>query len=513
MPLLKKGILLPVKGTDFSVPASFVDDRNGFAYNMRYDKGLLRKRPGKTQQGAQTPDSDQVTGYGVLETSDGSKYLLRSSKRKIQYLTGAGAWSTISIISYTGGDSDFFDFANVSESNLIISTNYVNAMYKWTGSGNQVLLGGSPPKAKYLTYLSPYVLAAYTDDGASVEPWRVAWSDTGNPEAWSGGNSGERLLSDEPSVIQNIKKLNEFAAVYKKDSLWLGRKVDPPDIFRFDNIMTGIGLAAPRCLADAEGRHYFMSANDFHVWNGLRHDSIGAPVREHIFSRINRSNLNRCFAIHVQTLYEIWFFIAVSGDSWPTEVWKYNYKLGFWYQDTCDGITAGARWENTSIITWDTAVGTWDEQQIAWDEASQGANAEQIMLGNSAGLSAYVDYTTTNDFGVAVSARFESKDFIADTMEVSERWLQLDVWAKGPGKLYVDYSSDFGDNWTNIPYTSSQAYVDLNSVITKYRFYFDLWAENIRFRFRNAETSETFYLQGFYPWYLTREETEPYRSS
>lgn len=513
MPLLKKGVLLPVKGTDFSVPSSFVDDRNGFAYNLRYDKGLLRKRPGKTQQGAQTPDSDQITGYGVLETSDGSKYLLRSSKRKIQALnTGTGVWTTISIISYAGGDNDFFDFANVPASNLIISTNYVNAMYKWTGSGNQALLGGTPPKAKYLTYLSPYVLAAFTDDGVSVEPWRVAWCGTGTPEVWSGGNSGEAILDDEPSVIQNIKKLNEFAAVYKKSSLYIGRKVDAPDIFRFDCIKTGLGLAAPRCIADA-GNHYFMSENDFHVWNGLRVDDIGAPVREHIFSRINRANLNRCFAVHVQTLYEIWFFIAVSSDSWPTEVWKYNYKLGFWYQDTCDGITAGVKWENTNVTTWDAAIGTWDQAQISWDEASQSQNAEQIMLGNSLGLSAYVDYSTTNDFGVPVSARFESKDFVAETMERSERWLQLDVWAKGPGKLYIDYSDDYGDSWTNIPYQAAQSYIELDGTMRKYEMYFDVWAEHVRFRFRNEEDSETFYLKGFYAWYLNREEVRSYRSA
>lgn len=513
MPLLKKGVPLPVKGTDYSAPSKFLDDRNGFAVNMRYDKALLRKRPGKTQIGAQTPDSDQIMGYGVLQTSDGSKYLLRASKRKIQALSGSNTWGTISIISFTGGDDDFFDFANVPESDLIISTNYLDAMYKWDGSGNQTVLGGTPPKAKYITYLSPYVLAAYTDDGVSVEPWRVAWSDTGNPENWTTGNSGEAVLGDEPSVIQNIKKLNEYVAVYKKESLWLGRKVDTSDIFLFDNIMTGIGLASPRCIADAEGRHYFMSANDFHSWNGFTVLSIGSPVREYIFGRINRSKMNRCFAMHIQTLYEIWFFIVISGNDWPTEVWKYNYKLDRWDQDTCDSITAATRWESTHILTWDEAVGTWDSQQISWDEASQSQNAEQTVFGDSVGLSSYLDYTTVDDLGVAVSAYFESKDYVADKLEISKRWLELHVWAKGPGKLYVDYSTDFGENWTNIPYQESQVYIDLNSIITKYELYFDVWAEKVRFRFRNAESGETFYLESFYPMYLEREEIRTYRSS
>lgn len=516
MPLLKKGVLLPIEGVNFAIPSTFIKDRNAFAVNMRYEKGLLRKRPGKTDVGAVVPDAgDQIMGYGVLQHSSGTKHLVRGSKRRIQRLnTGTNTWETISIISFAGGDEDFWSFANVTESNLLIATNYVNPMYKWSGSGNQALLAGSPPKAKYLTYVSPYLLAAYTNDGATTEPWRVAWADTDNPEVWTGGNTGEALVTDEPSVIQNIAKLNNFAAVYKKDSLAIGIKVDPPDVFRFETIKTGVGLASPRAFADANGQHYFMGMNDFHVWNGIRVESVGDAVREHVFSRINRTKINRCFSIHVQELSEVWFFILTSSDTWPTEVWKYNYKLGFWYYDTCSGITAGAKFENTSSVDWNSAVGTWDQAQIAWDEAAISAAWEEIMFGTSDGFSTKLDYATTNDRGVAVEGKFESKDFVAEGPQYDRgsRWLKLDIWAKGPGKLYVDYSTDFGDTWTSIPYQSSQTYADLDEVMTKREWYFDIWAEHIRFRFRNSESSETFYLQQFYPYHLVREEINTYRS-
>ena len=512
--LLRKGVLLPAKGVNFAIPSTFVEDQQAFAENMRYDKGLMRKRPGKTTVGAQTPNSDQIMGYGLLQLSSGSKHLVRASKRSIQRLnTGTTTWETISIVSFTSGDEDFFSFANVTEANRLVSTNFKEAPYKWGGSGNQALLGGSPPKAKYAAYLTPYLLLAYTDDGVSVEPWRAAWCDTDNSEVWSGGNSGEALLTHEPSPIQNIAKLNEYAAVYKKDSLYAGIRVDPPDIFRFgDPVKTGVGLAAPKAFAEAEGFHYFMSSNDFYRWNGNRLEPIGAAVREHIFSRINKSKIARCFALHVQEQTEVWFFILTSSDSWPTEVWKYNYRFGFWYFDECAGITAGIKWENSTSITWNDIVGTWDQQQTSWDGFSTGVGTEEIMLGNSAGLSAKLDYTTTNDFGSAVEGRFISKDFIADSNELGARWMRLDLWAKGPGKLYVDYSDDFGSNWTNIPWQSSQSYADLTGVIAKYEWYFDVWANNIRFRMRNAESNETFYLQQFFPYYLNRGEEVTYRS-
>lgn len=512
-PLLRKGVLLPAKGVDFSIPSTFIEDQKSFAQNMRYDKGLLRKRPGKTVQGLVTPDGDQVMAYGYLQHSSGSKHLVRASKRRIQrWNTATSTWQTISIITYNSGDEDFFSFANVTESNLLVSSNYVDAMYKWNGSGNQALLGGTPPKAKYITYVTPYLLAAYTDDGVTVEPWRVAWSDTDNPQVWSGGNSGEALITDEPSVIQNIAKLNEFVAVYKKESLAVGIKVDPPDIFRFETIKTGIGLASPRGFSDAEGQHYFMGLNNFHVWNGVRVESIGDQIREYVFSRVNRSKIKRCFSTHVQELSEVWFFIITSGGSWPTEVWKYNYKLGFWFFDTCDNITSGIKWENTTTLDWDSSIGTWDQQQITWDDSSIGSAWEEIMLGASDGFSAKVDYTTTNDRGVAVEGLFTSKDFTADSQEFGARWLKFDVWAKGPGKLYLAYSTDFGDTWVSVAYNSSQAYVDLDEVMTKYEWYFDVWAKHIRFRLKNAESGETFYIEKFFPYYVNREEIAAFRS-
>mgnify|MGYP001597121642 CR=1 FL=1 len=503
MPLLRKGVLLPAKGVNFAIPSTFVEDQQAFAENMRYDKGLMRKRPGKTTVGAQTPNSDQIMGYGLLQLSSGTKHLVRASKRVIQRLiTASNTWETISIVTFTSGDEDFFSFISVPEENRLISINYKEAPYKWGGSGNQVLLGGSPPKAKYGAYLTPYTLLAYTDDGTTVEPWRIAWGDTNNSEVWTGGNSGEALVTDEPSIIQNIAKLNEFAAVYKKDSLVVGIKADPPDVFRFETVKTGIGLAAPRAYADAEGQHYFMSRNDFHVWNGVRVDSIGAAVREHIFGRISTSKLARCFALHVQEQSEIWFFILTSSDTWPSEVWKYNYKFGFWYYDTIAiSITAGIKWERTSSLTWNDLTGTWDQQQVTWDGYSTASGSEEIMLGTSTGLSAKLDYTLTNDQGSTVAAAFISKDFSADGYELGARWLRLDIWAKGPGKIYVDYSTNYGSNWVNIPYQSAQAYADLTGVIAKYEWYFDIWAERVRFRMRNAESNETFYLQQFYPYY------------
>lgn len=506
MPLLRKAVLLPVEGLDYSKPATFISDRASFPKNMRFDRSELAKKPGKTKYGSiAISDATQIMGLGKLETNTGLKYLYRVSKAKLEkYNTTTGAWDDVGGGSdFSGGDDDFFSFAVCSENKYIAVTNYINVIRKHTGSGNTTALGGSPPKCKFMEYLSPYLLLAYTNDGVNPNPWEVQWCDTGDPEDWTGGNSGSEVCADEPSPIRQIKKLNEFAAVYKRESLWLGRKVDTSAVFNFEMIRSGIGLGASRALVDVNGVHHFMGLNDFYKWNGADHDSIGDPaVRDEVFSKISRDKIGRCFAIHIKELTEVWFFIVTSGNSWPTEIWKYNYRNGFWYFDTCNQLTSAIVWEKTSSESWADQTTTWDTTLGAWDDAMRIGDWEEVVFGRNDGHTLQLDYSTVNDDGGAVEGWVISKDFTGDKLEFYKRWLQLDVWAKGltGDTLKVSYSTDRGNTWKSI------SNITLTNAHAKYELYFDVVSERIRFKFMNNGSGETFYLRNFYPYYLGRAQ-------
>mgnify|MGYP001606332652 CR=1 FL=1 len=512
MPFLRKGILMPVEGVDWSKPSTFISDTSGYPQNMRFLANEICKRPGKSLYGATAiSDATQIMGLGVLELPT-LKYLIRASKTQLErYNTTTLIWDSILTTPLSGGDEDFVSFANVTESKFIAFTNGVDKIRKWTGSGNNSALGGNPPLAKYMTYLSPYLVIAYVTEGGDIKPWKIRWCDTDAPETWTGGNAGSALIASEPSAIQNIMKLNEYIATYKEESLWLGVKVGTSDIFEFNCMKTGIGLSAPRCVIDFEGKHAFMGHNDFYVWNGIREESIGGPIRDLVFPSLDRSKLKRCFGLHIKNLTEVWFFILTTGQTWPTEVWKYNYRTGFWYYDTCSNLTAAVAWKKITTESWDDDTpGDWDSAIDVWDAGEVMQDWEEVMFGNSAGNTLKLDYSTTNDLGVAVSSMFETKDYTMDVLEFYKRWLQLDVWVRGStnAKLYVDYSDDYGDTWTNIPYTSSTAYITLSATTQLFRLYFDIVADHIRFRFRNAESGEIFYLRNFYPYYLASAEVK-----
>jgi len=477
MPLLRIPVLLPSMGMDYSRPATLIDNANCFPQNMSFSRGDITKRAGRSLFGDTAISGAPVMGYGTFYMGSGARHILRVSTNNLEkYNELTNVWDDIAVTPFSGDADDYFAFATVAESDLIAISNGVDNIRKWTGSGNQQLLGGTPPICKTMCYLSPYLILGNLIESGTPNPWKVAWCDTANPEIWTGGNSGSELLSDESSEIVRLKKLNEYAAAYKKDSLWLGR-LDVSDVISFDCVKTGIGIVSKNAVAEAEAVHYFMGYNDFYSWDSSGITPIGKGVRDEVFSTIDKTQLHKCFAVHAKDTTEIWFAVVTTGQTYPTQIWKYNYRYGIWYFDTIANITAGIEFEGNAF-------------------------AERTILGDSSGYSYRVDPTAHNDNGVAISSYVITKDFVADKFEYEKRWLQIDLWAYGSATLYVDYSIDRGTTWTSL----SSATLEASMPIFPITLWFDVVSSHIRFRFRNAGDGEYFYLRKFFPYYLGREE-------
>ncbi len=499
MPFLRKPALLPVKGINLSIPSSYLPDGFGFPQNLQYFRGELRNRDGKTKLGGQTLGNKKVLHLGTQQVSTGVLRLFRMTTTNIQkFNTVTSVWDDITGIDMTGSESDFFSDTVVTESDLYLFTNRgIDPIRKYDGSGNTANLGGSPPKARYLAYLSPYVLLAFTESGGNAFPTKVQWSDTGQPEVWSGGNSGSQLLSNDPSHIRQMKTLKDTVMVYKELAVWRGRKVATSDIFDFVPFASGKGLYAPRSVADDGENHYYMGNFDFHINNGIRVIDIGKPVREYIFNRLNRSKNETCHAIHVEQYKEIWFFITLSGLDWPTEVWKYSYENDFWYFDTVQNIICANVFKQVNTLTWNDTIGTWNEQVTIWDDQQGDASAPLTVFGHDTAVTSRLDNSLITDLGSDVEAKLETRDYTgldAGGIERDVRWLQFDIWARGrTAKFY--YSLDEGSTWVFVSENT------LESTTTKSTFWFDTIAEKIRFRIILNGT-----LRSFQPYYLDAGE-------
>lgn len=504
MPFLKKAELQPVKGMNFSLPSTYLPEGYHFPQNMQYARGEMTKRHGKSVLGGVSLGAHQILHLGIFEQTSGTVKLVRHTKKNVQvYNPVSGIWEDFTGLDLTGSDTDYYDHAVVAELDMYLFVNKrIDAPRKMLDATNSTLLGGSPPKASCVEYMTPYVLMGDLEVGGNDFPYEIRWCDTGDPETWAGGNAGGVLLSDEPSSIRRIKKLKSYAMVYKEKSLYRGYQVGSPDIFNFTCLSLGKGLYAPRCVADDGNFHYYMGLQDFYLNDGIRSESFGTPVREYIFSRLNRSVNTACHAIHVEQYKEIWFFIATTGFSLPNEVWKFNYDLNFWYFDTVESSICSAMYKQTSFITWDSTPRTWDEQVGNWDKQSGVTDAPLPVFGFDDGFVGKLDENVVDDFEVAVDSHLDTKDYsgvLAGGLERDTRFLQVDVWARGDS-LRLYYSSDYGTTWNFVSEN------DLGPTIEKSTFWFDVVAKHIRFRLEQKGLRKKLVIRSLQSYYVDSGE-------
>lgn len=504
MPFLRKAELMPVKGIDRSIPSTYLPEGNAFPENMTYLQGEMKKRDGTTTFGDVAIGGHKILHLATFETSTGIVYFIRHTRYNIEkYNTGSSAYDDITGSDMSGAETDYFSSAVITEDDVYVFTNYTDNIRKWTAAGNTQLLGGSPPKARYIEYMTPYLLLANVEESGTALPTKVRWSDTGDIENWTTGNSGSQLLTHEPSAIRGMRQMGDFIFFYKEKSIYRGRQVSSSDVFSIEPFDFDKGLYSPRTVVNAEGVHFYMGLNDFYMNNGIRVNPIGAAVREFIFNRLNREKNTSCHALYNSPLKEIWFFITISGQSLPTEIWKYRYDLGFWYKDSIQNVITAAEYKIVTSLTWDTAPGVWNGQTVSWDDMSGQADAPAIIIGRDDGYTYRFNPRTHNDKGSPFTGKLETRDFTGLPpagngkigIEEDQRWLQLDLWAKGSSvKIY--YSTDFGESWTYIKEFT------LTAAVAKYTCYFDIISPTIRFKFENEKSEGNFTIRSFVPYYL-----------
>lgn len=499
MPFLKQAELQPVKGMNFSTPSNYLPDGYVFPQNMQYNRGELGKRFGKSVLGDVSLGALPVLHLGIFEQSSGTVKLVRHTRKNIEvFNSGTGLWNDFTGLDMTGTDTDFYDHTVVTELDMYIFVNSrIDAPRKILDATNSVALGGSPPKAACIEYMTPYVLLGDIESGDRF-PYEVQWCDTGAPEVWSGGNSGGDLLSDEPSAIRRIKKLRNYAMVYKEKSLYRGFQVGSPDIFDFSCLGLGKGIYAPRSIADDGEIHYYMGLQDFYKCDAIRSESFGAPVRDYIFSRLNRDASNSCHAIHVEQYKEIWFFITTTGYTMPNEVWKYNYALDFWYFDTVQNAICSAMYKQTGFSTWDNALRSWDAQLGNWDKQAGVKEAPLPVFGFDTGFTGKHDENVVDDFDQAVESHIDTRDYTGVSslgLERDLRFVQVDVWARGTS-LRLSYSLDYGTTWTFVSENT------LGATIEKTTFWFDVMAKHIRFRLEQNGQGKRFFVRSLQSYYV-----------
>lgn len=498
--LSKKGSILLARGIDVSLPGEYIEDQSVTdAVNVNLDSGIISKRKGMTAVGETIGGTDLQIMKGIFFRREDVDYNVRVGLDKIEkYNTGTDAWDDISGTTLTGDTTDLISMAlpTLSGKRILCITNGIDPIQKWTGSGNTSDLGGTPPRAKFIQEYKTYLVAAHILGGTDI-PQRIQWSDTADPENWSTGNAGAIDLIEDGKDITGMNLYGNYLAVHKETSIYLGYLISTTYIFKFDRKNTGVGTVANNSIVNLPtNEQCFVALDGIRAFNGISAPLINAPINDEIRRIINKEFAYRSWGILKKEKDEAWFGIPTGSEEVPQTIYKYNYVKQNIYKDVRSDVTACWVGSADESLTWDQMSGTWDSQDLSWNDTAVAVNADEIYFGNTLGFTYKEDVTSTDDYGNAINAYVDSKDFQAGQEDIC-RWSELQLWAKGSGTLSVEYSLDEGETWTtvsNSPVTLNAEYPTYDSPIM---LYFDIVSSKIRFRFSNNTSTDTFSIKQF----------------
>ena len=398
----------------------------------------------------------------------------------------ASATGLFSLVSTYAGTSMRPIYTTISKDLLIVADG--TAVVKKYDGTTWASLGGLTTPAVIRTgkvvldFWSHLLLMNNTEAGTAV-PYRVRWSDTGDPEQWTTGNTGFQDLTDPPGSIEAAGKIADRAYVYKERSIWEGIYVGYPRILIFSPVVDGMGIVAPDTLIKVSGVHAFLGNDAFYIFDGKTPLSISDDVNNMLFgyeSLLTPNSINKSYAAYIEPIHEIWLAVPVLDSTVPNYIFRYNIsKKSWWHKYYPKKVYCLGRsgWEEGVVATWADLAGDWTVQNWRWADPAEKTAFPITLLATvetSKGLVKKVNPDTASDEGTYQEAYWETPDYCPSILT---RWVEYQVEARGTGSVELLYNTNGGEG----TYTS----LGTKAVTTEFSFLkwtFDLSKISMRFR-------------------------------
>lgn len=224
-------------------------------------------------------------GFIAAIDDAGSVYNIAGHGTQLRRRNGS-AWTDISSGTYATASDSRWEF--VKWGNQIIASNYVDAMQVATiGSGSFAALGGSPPKAKYITTMGKqdqFLVAGYLDVSGTAFPQRVRWPGIGTTTSWtvSAATQADQQDLSNCSEIRGLAGF-DYLTVLTDRGIWRGDYVGPPTIIDFSEVEKGRGCAFPGVFGTWGRLVLFLWEDGFYVFDGSGVTPIGAEKVNRFF--------------------------------------------------------------------------------------------------------------------------------------------------------------------------------------------------------------------------------------
>ena len=221
-------------------------------------------------------------------------------------------------------------------------------------------------KDRHLIVLGADPISGTTRTG-TLDPMLIAFSDQENElefEPKTTNTAVSLRLSSGSSIIGAVKSRQEIL-IWTDTALYSMQFTGPPFTFAVNLINEGIGLVGPKAAVTAPQGIYWMSYNNFYVYNGTV-QTLPCTVQNYVFSDINLGQSFKINAFTIADKNEVGWFYCSSSSTEVDRYVIYNYIENIWFY----GSLSRTAWLDAGIENFPRAVsdGYLYQQESGFDD-------------------------------------------------------------------------------------------------------------------------------------------------
>lgn len=291
------------------------------------DKGF-KKRNGDSawNSSAMVSSATPVTGAGYIKFDSGTEFINAVAGTK--FFTDSGLSGTMTdttgAVSITSSATNIWTPVNFNNLQIWFG-GAPDAPFKYSGSGNAAVLGGSPPSAYTAFSGNNRVFGVST----AANPSRIFWPIVSNPEDWTGAGSGSAdvMKSDGEALQCGVVNGPDTAILFKNSSTHFMNLTRQP--FPIFQLQRGVGIAGRWAYAQANGTIYFITPGRRmkSTTDGVNFETYPNDIND-IWDSINVNRIPYIQGIYYQALEWIIFMVSTGSNSTNNYaiIWDIRHK-------------------------------------------------------------------------------------------------------------------------------------------------------------------------------------------
>ena len=347
MPRDKTTVIRDFKGLDERLELGSAPNITSSLDNVIVRRGTVKGRKGLSLwDGISTAASATIIGLAdFYAPTAATSSLLRMLTTKLEkWNSGTHVWDDVTGVALNGTTNDRPVFVTDSPNGFLT---FINEGHdrprKYTGSGNSVVLGGTPPFAKSLEVWQGFTfLGNISQDGTfstSVDALTIEFSDLPDT-SWDLCEANTLIMSESPGEIRSLIGYGQNLIVFKSDCIVQVRYVQGPVRFARQLLPFSLGLlasmSAKRC--GEFGVIFLATDRNLYRTDGYRIEPLPLNIQKALQETMTAAKAPFVSA-YVDVTHETYNLLYQRNSSTYFDGrLSYNYRTGEFYRAAYTGF-------------------------------------------------------------------------------------------------------------------------------------------------------------------------------